>query len=251
MFVCAVRPILCPAEDLCARLGRQRERALTSLDARGAAACSAADKLRAVAGDALALPKEQRGPAKTDLCRSLCLYFASVAMCLLRYSANSQIPSGRRKHDGSRPSTRATGRMSQSGKTGFTAKFVDVAVPVLIFATLRLDVTKSMSRSPDLKVSSGERKYSEIIEKTCSLKQIRQMGVRPDLAPNGTKWSADSGLRWPSVQNSELLGRHHVCGLGFIGLAVYWLIPETPLRARRRRAPARPSDGGPRRAKIG
>ncbi len=44
---------------------------------RRAYACSAAAKLRAVAGDALALPKEQRGPAKTDLCRSLCLYFAS------------------------------------------------------------------------------------------------------------------------------------------------------------------------------
>ena len=54
-------------------------------------ACSAADN-RAVAGDALALPKEQRGPAKTDLCRSLCASILPVAMCLLRYSANSQIP---------------------------------------------------------------------------------------------------------------------------------------------------------------
>ena len=112
MFVCAVRPIFMSSGGFMRPPWKTAERgALTSLDARGAAACSAADKLRAVAGDALALPKEQGGPAKTDLCRSLCASILPVAMCLLsallRYSANSQIPPQRpRKHDGSRPSTR-------------------------------------------------------------------------------------------------------------------------------------------------
>lgn len=47
--------------------------------------------------------------------------------------------------------------------------------------------------------------------------------VRPDLAPNGTKWSADGGHSGGQAYKTVGFWVGIMCGLGFIGLAVYWL----------------------------
>ena len=47
--------------------------------------------------------------------------------------------------------------------------------------------------------------------------------VRPDLMPNGTKWSADGGHSGGQAYKTVGFWVGIMCGLGFIGLAVYWL----------------------------
>ena len=62
--------------------------------------------------------------------------------------------------------------------------------------------------------------------------------VRPDLAPNGTKWSADGGHSGGQAYKTVGFWVGIMCGLGFIGLAVYWLYLKRHRRSGARRAEA-------------
>ena len=47
--------------------------------------------------------------------------------------------------------------------------------------------------------------------------------VRPDLMPNGTRWSADGGHQKGEAYKTVGFWVGIMCGIGFIGLFVYWL----------------------------
>ena len=76
--------------------------------------------------------------------------------------------------------------------------------------------------------------------------------VRPDLAPNGTKWSADGGHSGGQAYKTVGFWVGIMCGLGFIGLAVYCslYLKRHYERVAVERPRARANAGGARRAEA-